>query len=59
MDRFLKMVSLHLPCTVSILTGALLPGMLTIAIFNRTLFLELDVIKLILLSTAISTIGAI
>lgn len=58
MDRFLKMISLHLPCTVSILAGAMLPGMLTIAIFNRTLFFELDVIKLVLLSTAISTTGA-
>lgn len=54
MDNFIKFLSKNLSSFIFLTIGTMLPGMLTLAIFNRNLFLELDLLKLILLSCAVT-----
>lgn len=52
-DRIFTFFENHLVVCATALIGGLAPGVLTIGIFDRNLFLEMDIFKLVLLSGSI------
>lgn len=52
-DRVFSFFENHLVVCATALIGGLAPGVLTIGIFDRNLFLEMDILKLVLLSGSI------
>ena len=52
-DRIFSFFENNLVVCVTALMGGLAPGVLTIGIFDRNLFLEMDILKLVLLSGSI------
>lgn len=59
MENFAKIISSHFANVILIIAGTIVPGVLTLAIYNRSLFLEMDIFRLIVLSFAIGTPTAI
>lgn len=54
MDKLTEFLTKNMSLTILSILGILSPGILTVGIFNRELFIALDCIKLVLLSTSIS-----
>ena len=54
MDKLFEYLTSKIGFTLYAIIGFILPGVLFIFVWNRTLFLEIDVFKLILLSISIS-----
>lgn len=54
MDKLAEFLTKNLSLSILSILGIMSPGILTIGIFNRDLFIVLDCTKLVLLSTSIS-----
>lgn len=54
MDELIKFLASKIGYTLAIILGFIVPGVMFVFVWNRSLYMELDIIKLLLLSFGIS-----
>lgn len=54
MDKFMEYITAKIGMVLLVLMGILVPGVLTLFFYKRDIFMELDILKLLLLSCSIS-----